>query len=157
MHPRKIFIASLIVSLFALSAAADEIDVSGVWILTIERPSGPGGPGEPPEGRQRPEDQPPPPEEGEQSGRRGPGPQTITIVQEGNRLTVTSEGPRGTVTGEGGLDDGTISWTWTINGPRGEMSMTFTGTVEGDKMSGTVEMGRGRANWSAERAEETSS
>ena len=164
MLSRGIVIASLTVLLLAPLAVADEIDVGGVWTLTVERPSEPGGPGgqqppdgQPPDGQQSNEDRPSPGEDGAQGERRGPGPQKITIVQEGDRLTVTGKGPRGTLKGKGGIKDGTISWTWNMTGPRGKMSMTFTGTVDGNKMSGTVDMGMGQGKWSAEKAKKKAS
>ena len=45
-----------------------------------------------------------------------------------------------------------IEWTITRSTPRGEFTMSFSGTVEGDTMSGEVEMGNfGRNEWSATR------
>lgn len=76
---------------------------------------------------------------------------TISIVQEGEKITVTMPGRQGDeVTGEGTIKDKTIEWTVIRSTPRGDFTMTYTGTVEGDSMSGEVEISdRGAQEWTA--------
>ena len=64
------------------------------------------------------------------------------FVQEGECLTVTMKGPRGDeVTGNGTITGNSIEWTITRNTPRGEMTMTWSGEVSGEAMSGDVQFG----------------
>jgi len=84
--------------------------------------------------------------------RRGEMTRDINFVQEGENLTVTMEGRGGEVTGEGTIKGNDIEWTITRSTPRGEMTMTYTGKVDGDTMSGEVQLGDfGSATWKAVR------
>jgi hypothetical protein len=77
----------------------------------------------------------------------------VHFEQDGEKITVTMESRRGDeVTAEGTIKGNAIEWTVSRETPRGEMTMTYKGTVDGDTMSGTVEMGDfGSADWSAKR------
>lgn len=76
----------------------------------------------------------------------------VTFVQDGEKLTVTVKSQRGESTGEGTVKGNAIEWTITRSTPRGEMTITYNGTVEGDTMSGEVQMGGfGSAEWKATR------
>jgi hypothetical protein len=45
-----------------------------------------------------------------------------------------------------------IEWTITRSTPRGEFTMTYTGKIEGDTMSGEVQMGDfGSSEWKAKK------
>jgi hypothetical protein len=101
---------------------AGEIDVSGDWEMTTESP-------------------------------RGEMTRTIHIEQEGENITVTMPGRGGgEVKGKGTIKGDKIEWTITRSTQRGEFTMTYTGTVEGDTMSGEVGMGeRGSMPWKAKR------
>jgi hypothetical protein len=82
--------------------------------------------------------------------RRGEMTWQVNFIQEEEKLTVTMTGRRGEVKGEGTVKGNKIEWTITRSTPRGEMTMTFTGTVEGDTMTGNVQMGDfGSAEWKA--------
>lgn len=120
----KIFSTFLFLILFFLifSLRAQDVDVTGEWELTMET-------------------------------RRGEMTQEVIFAQEGENLTVTMTGMRGDeVTGEGTVKEIQIEWTITRSTPRGEFSMSFTGTVEGDTMSGEVEIGNfGTNEWTAKR------
>jgi len=108
--------------LLAFSMSAYAVDVTGDWELTMET-------------------------------RRGEMTRDVKFVQEGENLTVTMEGFRGgEVTGEGTVKGNEIEWTITRSTPRGEMTITYTGTIEGDTMSGEVQMGdRGSVKWTAKK------
>jgi len=78
---------------------------------------------------------------------------TIHFDQEGESITVTMPGRGGGVfTGEGTVKGNDIEWTIVRDTPRGEFTFKYTGVVEGDSMSGTVQMGQGGSiEWTAER------
>ncbi len=84
---------------------------------------------------------------------RGERTQDINFEQEGTKLTATWKGMRGDeVTAEGTVKGNEIEWTITRSTPRGEFTMTYTGTIEGDTMSGEVQMGDfGSSEWKAKR------
>ncbi len=83
---------------------------------------------------------------------RGERTRDIHFEQEGGKLTVTMQGRRGEVTAEGTVKGNEIEWTITRSTPRGEFTMTYTGNIEGDTMSGEVQMGDfGSSEWKAEK------
>ncbi|MFC2160118.1 hypothetical protein ACFLRX_00535 [Acidobacteriota bacterium] len=87
-------------------------------------------------------------------GRQGTQTQTFTIEQDGEKITVTMEGRQGEVTAEGTIKDNAIEWKVTRETPRGEMTTTYKGTVDGDSMSGTMEMAMGNrppSEWTAKK------
>ncbi len=127
MKKRNILILSAALLLMVGSALAQ--DVSGEWEMTTA-----GG------GR----------------GGRGEGlTQTITFEQDGEKITVTMEGRMGEMTGEGTIKDNKIEWTFTMETPRGDMQMAYTGTVDGDSMSGQRKVGMGdqgrESEWTAKK------
>lgn len=69
---------------------------------------------------------------------------TMQIKQKGNKLSGDFEGARGSVPLKGTLDENHISVTVKLR----RRQLTFTGTVDGEKMRGTTERGAG---WSATR------
>lgn len=85
-------------------------------------------------------------------GRRGETTSNIHFEQDGENLTVTMEGRGGEIKGKGTIKGNKIEWTITRSTERGEFTMTYTGTVEGDTMSGEMQMGeRGSRPWKAKR------
>ena len=111
-----------ILVLITIFLSAQEVNVTGDWELTTETP-------------------------------RGEITRAVHFEQEGENLIVTMEGREGEeVTGEGTVKGNEIEWTVTRSTPRGEFTMTYTGTVEGDTMSGEVQMGdRGSIEWTAKK------
>jgi hypothetical protein len=122
----KSLMAALAVIMLAAcpsQAAADEIDVSGHWTLTIETP-------------------------------RGSRAQEVEFIQTGEDLRVIPQaGEHAPSEGAGTVKGDKIAWSWKIGTPRGEMTITFTGTVSGDSMSGTLSRPSGEGKWSAKRME----
>jgi hypothetical protein len=56
------------------------------------------------------------------------------------------------MTGEGTIKDNQIEWTVTMNTEMGDFSIIYTGTVEGDTMSGEAEIGDfGTIEWTAKK------
>lgn len=83
---------------------------------------------------------------------RGERTQDIHFEQEGEKLTVTMQGRGGEITAEGTVKGKDIAWTITRSTQRGEFTMTYTGKIEGDKMSGEVQIGgRGPFEWKAKK------
>jgi len=115
--------------LFAMSLLAglglalqENANVAGLWELTMEM------------------------------GERGPMTQEMSITQDGEKIEVTMKSPRGESKGAGTVKGNAIEWTVTRTTPRGEMTSTYKGVVEGDQMSGEVAMGpMGSVKWTAAR------
>lgn len=55
------------------------------------------------------------------------------------------------ITGTGTVKGNEIEWSITRSTPRGEFTSTYKGKVEGDKMSGTVEFMQNPVEWTAVR------
>jgi hypothetical protein len=106
----------------AARAPAADVNVSGKWNVTTKTP-------------------------------RGERTSEMTFLQEGEKLAVTSKNRRGEeVKSSGTVKGNEISWTTTFQSPRGEMTIKRVGKVEGDTMSGTIDMGEGRTGeWKAEK------
>jgi hypothetical protein len=112
----------IMLAVFALSLSAWATDVSGDWDLTSQT-------------------------------RRGERTQTIHIEQDGEKITVTMPGRGGDeMKGEGTIVENKIEWTISFSTQRGDFEMKYTGTVEGDTMTGQVERGgRGSSEWTAKK------
>jgi len=111
-----------ILLLLVASMSAEEVNVTGDWEMTFTTPRG------------------------DEMTR------DIHFEQEGEKLTVTMQGRRGEVTAEGTVKGSEIEWTITRSTPRGEFTMTYTGKIEGDTMSGEVQMADfGSSEWKAKK------
>jgi hypothetical protein len=81
------------------------------------------------------------------SGETGNAKQSMTLTQDGGKITGTFKGPRQSGTIDGTVDGNNIKFHVTAGIP-----LDYTGTVDGDSMSGTMS-GRGKTgNWKATRA-----
>ena len=106
-----VFIPVLFLLLISTAVRAETEDVSGDWDITV-------------------------------TTQRGEMTWEAHFVQEGESLTVTMKGSRGDeVAGNGTITGNSIEWTITRNTPRGEMTMTWSGEVSGETMSGDVQFG----------------
>jgi len=97
-------------------------------------------------------------------GHRGNEQGALHLQQEGDKLTGTLVGPRGSSELTGTVQGSNISFNVEMQGRR-SFTLAFTGTVDGDKMSGTLQPkggeaeeghaghrgGQGNHNWSATR------
>ena len=129
---KKLLSLFAVISLVLLPAmtSGQDIDLTGDWEMTSETP-------------------------------RGEITQTIHIEQDGEKLTVTMQGGMGRrggqggggeITAEGTIQGNKVEWSFTRNTPRGEFTTKYTGTVDGDTISGEVDRGpRGTAPWTAKR------
>lgn len=88
--------------------------------------------------------------------RRGPQTQTMTLVQDGSALTgsvtLSFGGRRGGGGGGGSqtvdIEDGTVdgdsfSFNYTLTFGDNSIALSFSGTIDGDTMEGTIDGGRG--------------
>jgi hypothetical protein len=83
---------------------------------------------------------------------RGERTSAMAIVQDGENIKVTLTSPRGEITGQGTVKGNDIEWTITRTTPRGEMTISYKGKVEGNTMSGDLQMGNaGTGTWKATR------
>jgi hypothetical protein len=75
----------------------------------------------------------------------------IRFVQDGAKLTVTMTGPRGgEFTGTGSIQGQAVRWSITRSTGGGERTVVYQGTVEGQAMSGTADLGEmGTVGWRA--------
>ena len=81
---------------------------------------------------------------------RGDRTNTVTFVQDGEKLTVTMKNDRGEAKGEGTVKADVIEWTVIRQSPRGEMKTTYTGKITDDSnMSGQAEGNMGTMAWKA--------
>lgn len=121
---KKIYsvIAMFSLLLIPVLLTAQDVNVTGDWEMTSQSP-------------------------------RGEMTRTLNFDQDGEKIKVTMEGFRGDeITGEGTIQGNKIEWTMTMSTQRGDFTMTYKGTVEGDTMSGTIEMGdRGSREWTAKK------
>jgi len=109
-------------SLAALAFAATAVDVNGVWELTMQTP------------------------QGDMTA-------DATFVQDKEAFKFTMPGPQGMeMNGEGTVKDKDLEWTVTVSTQMGEFVLVFKGKVEGETMSGEVQMGDfGTAPWTAKK------
>jgi hypothetical protein len=122
-------IASLV--LCGAAFQAKPVDVTGDWEMSLV--GGPGG--GPPGGGEMP-------------------PMVITFVQKGEVLEAKMKSPMigEEMKGTGKITGTEIEFTFTMQGPDGEMSIVHKGKVDGDTMKGTIAMGeRGEMEWTAKR------
>jgi hypothetical protein len=82
----------------------------------------------------------------------GAQPGTLALKANGSALEGTMTGPQGALALEDGKIDGN-SVSWTLNVAQMGMKINFSGTVDGDKMSGEAELGSfGKATFVGTRA-----
>jgi len=121
---KRVLIAALALGLVGavLPVNAQEVNVSGSWDLTSQSP-------------------------------RGERTSPVVFEQTGETLKVTMTSPRGDeMTGTGTVKGQDIEWTITRTTPRGDMTITYKGKVEGDTMSGEAQMGDfGAMPWTAKK------
>lgn len=83
---------------------------------------------------------------------RGTMTSTFTFEVDGNKLTGTVGSSRGdTEISEGTVEDNKISFKVVMSMGDRTFEMSYSGTVEGDTITGTMETPRGEAPWTAKR------
>jgi hypothetical protein len=124
MKSKAILIASLFAMLLAMATAAvAQSKIDGNWEMSMQ-------------------------------GRQGnTTTSTLTIKTDGNKLSGSIKRQRGeTPISDGTVDGNKISFTVTRQTPNGEMKQAYSGTVDGDNIKGTVQMGENSRDWTAKRA-----
>jgi len=122
MSKTKSIFALSLLFFLALSLSALDVDVSGDWELTM------------------------------QTRRVGERTMDIHFEQKGEKITVTWTGRSGEIKAEGTIKGNEIEWSFTRETPRGDFTMTYKGKVEGNTMTGTMQMGeRGSLEWTAKK------
>ena len=71
----------------------------------------------------------------------GTGTPTLVLIQNGETLTGTYTGRFGTSPIKGTYKDGAIAFSFDVSGPMGSAQVSYTGKVDGDSMSGSMQMG----------------
>ncbi len=123
MTKTKSLIALCAMALLVIPMSALQANVAGEWEMTSE-------------------------------GRQGPRTTNIKIEQDGEKITVTMPGMRGggEIKAEGTIKGNDIEWSITRQTQRGDMTISYKGKVEGNTMSGTVQMGDfGSREWTAKK------
>jgi hypothetical protein len=82
---------------------------------------------------------------------RGTMTQTLTLQQDGNTLKGTLKGQRGEAPVTGSVTGNKISFTVTRDTPNGSFTIEYSGTVDGDSMTGTAHSERFDGKWTAKR------
>jgi len=84
---------------------------------------------------------------------RGSRDATLELKSNGAALSGAWGGPQGSQEFSGGSVEGnTVAWAVQTSGPMGPMTLRFQGIVDGDKMSGSVELPMGSGSFSGVRA-----
>jgi len=83
---------------------------------------------------------------------RGERTSDVHFEQESEKLTVTMQLRGEEATAEGTVKGNKIEWSITRSTQRGDMTIAYSGTVEGDTMSGEAQMGDfGAMEWTAKK------
>jgi hypothetical protein len=78
---------------------------------------------------------------------------TITFEQDGNKIKGVIKGQRGERPFTGTVDGNKISFTVEFTTPNGDKRTSeYTGAVDGDNIKGTMKTMRGEREWTAKRA-----
>jgi hypothetical protein len=77
---------------------------------------------------------------------------SATFKQDGEKLTGTQTSQIGDIALEGSVKGTDIAFAVVINMQGQDVTITYTGKIDGDTMSGTIEFGSfGSSTWSAQR------
>lgn len=115
----KILTAGIVVALAGVLSAAQQApaqapkpaDLAGVWEITMQSP------------------------QGEMKS-------DATFVQKDDVIKVTMPSPMGDeMKGEGKVKGSEAAWTLTISTPNGDFQLVFKAKIEGEKMTGEIQMG----------------
>jgi hypothetical protein len=82
---------------------------------------------------------------------RGTMTQTLTLQQDGGTLKGTLKGQRGEAPVTGSVTGNKISFTVTRDTPNGSFTIEYSGTIDGDSMTGTAHSERFDGKWTAKR------
>jgi hypothetical protein len=75
------------------------------------------------------------------TGPQGPAEYTMYVAQEGTRLTGRMTSPSGEFPLRGSVEDSRFRIVWSLPDNGRMLEITFVGTVEGERLSGTARLG----------------
>ena len=77
----------------------------------------------------------------------------MTIEQDGEKITVMMVGMQGEeMVGEGTFKESKAEWSFTVSTPQGDFTISYTGILEEDALSGEVDLGDyGTMEWTAKK------
>jgi hypothetical protein len=86
---------------------------------------------------------------------QGDFPATATLTATGSKLSGTFGSQMGETPVTGTLDGANVTLTMTVESPQGSMTVSLTGQLQGDNMTGMADVaGMGQMEWSAKRAKQ---
>lgn len=84
----------------------------------------------------------------------GSRPFKVVLKADGEKLTGTAKRASGDLPITGTIKDDVVNFSYTISYQGNDLTMSFSGKLDGDKMSGTVLFGSTEEGWTAERVVE---
>ena len=82
----------------------------------------------------------------------GATPATMTLTQDGDKVMGSLTSDQGTFEFEGKISGNKVEWMLEVDGGGGAIEVSIAGTVDGDEMTGTVDLGGyGGGDWTATR------
>lgn len=122
MRVRVAVLASLCALVFALPVQGAAADVVGTWTVDVTLDSGPIPPAK------------------------------LVLRSDGAKLTGVFTGQQGDMPVEASVKDQAVTVWFTVPTQEGPIAVTMKGTADGDRMTGTADLGgRGQAEWTARR------
>lgn len=113
--------AGLVALVIALPAAAQTPDIVGMWTVNATLDTGPMPPS------------------------------TLALTRDGSKIVGVFSGENGDVPVEAGVTDQTVTIWFTIHAQDGPVKITMLGTVDGDAMKGSADVGGSQVAWTATR------
>lgn len=114
--------AALVALLSATPASAQPADITGTWTVVVMRPSGPTPPA------------------------------MLVLKKNGEKLTGVLSGPQGDMPVEAAVENTAVTIWFTVPTQNGPIAITMKGTVDGDAMKGTADLGgQGESDWTGRR------
>ncbi len=122
MSLQKLLMCGLGLLAFAAPAAASPADVVGTWTVNVTLDSGPIPPS------------------------------TLTLKDDGAKLVGVFSGQQGDMPVEASVKEQAVTIWFTVPTQNGPIAITMNGTVDGDAMKGSADLGgTGKAEWTARR------
>ena len=137
MRNRLAVILGLVTAVLTVAVVA-QTDVTGTWNMTIDTEQGSA----------------PATLMLQQDGEKltGSAPATLMLQQDGEKLTGSLVSDQGTVEFEGTIAGDKLEWVMEIDAGGVFLEITIEGTVDGDEMMGTLDLGGyGGGDWTAKR------
>lgn len=85
------------------------------------------------------------------NGPEGPIAASCMLKQDGDKVSGTLESPQGTVNVAGEMKGKTLSMSFTVPTPQGNLDIKVTGEVDGANMKGMIDFGMGQADFTGKK------